>query len=357
MLRRKLLIFLGPMVLLLLLTVMAALWLLQGVLEDMRHVKESAWVLVEDIDDLSVTAHRVQLHLYELQSNRSRRLDDLIDDVERSRRLVDRLGASYLGKEAEYRQAHARIVAGFPEFTRHVGALATAQDSQLARQHNEAALKAIVAIREDTLPLGRVIHAHAQAEQEALLSWFRWLVLGMGLVFLLVINVAVIVLLRTAALVLRPVDRLLAATRELSAGHYDYRVTLDQKDEFDHLAQAYNSLAEQLQTDEKQRMEMLGQVSLTMNHEINNAVSIIEMQLCLMSRQQGPTAQTQKCLHEIHQSLSRMTRTVQALKNVRRIVLTDYIAGVKMLDLEQSTQDEPPAAEQATLVAQDCRPE
>lgn len=346
MLRRKLLMFMGPVVLLLLGTAMAAVWLLQGVLEDMKHVKDSAWVLVEDINELSVTSQAVQLHLYELQSNRSRRLDNLIDDVEKARRLVDRLGESFLRDDAEYGQAYDRIVAAFPEFARHVGALATAEDSNLAREHNEAALKTLVVIRANMLPLGRVIHTHAQVEQEALLSWFRWLVLGIGLVFLLVINVAVIVLLRTASLVLRPVDKLLAATRELSAGRYDYRVSVDQNDEFAQLAGAYNSLAEQLQTDEKQRMEMLGHVSLTMNHEINNAVSIIEMQLRLMSRQQGPTAQTQKCLHEIHESLDRMTRAVQALKNVRRIVLTDYIAGVKMLDLEQSSREESPAAEQ-----------
>jgi pyruvate-formate lyase-activating enzyme len=62
--------------------------------------------------------------------------------------------------------------------------------------------------------------------------------------------------------------------------------------------------------------------------------------------------QTQKYLREIHESLSRMTRTVQALKNVRRIVLTDYVAGVKMLDLEQSAKEEPADVEQAVAIGQ-----
>ncbi len=35
-----------------------------------------------------------------------------------------------------------------------------------------------------------------------------------------------------------------------------------------------------------------------------------------------------------------MTRTVESLKHVRRIVLTDYAAGVKMLDLARSTEEE-----------------
>jgi hypothetical protein len=34
-----------------------------------------------------------------------------------------------------------------------------------------------------------------------------------------------------------------------------------------------------------------------------------------------------------------MTESVQMLKNVRRIVLTDYMSGVKMLDLRKSAEE------------------
>ena len=46
-----------------------------------------------------------------------------------------------------------------------------------------------------------------------------------------------------------------------------------------------------------------------------------------------------------------MTHTVQALKSVRRIVLTDYLPGVKMLDLERSQ------ASDADKDAEPARPE
>jgi hypothetical protein len=36
-----------------------------------------------------------------------------------------------------------------------------------------------------------------------------------------------------------------------------------------------------------------------------------------------------------------MTHTVEALKRVRRIVLTDYVEGVKMLDLQRSVEEDP----------------
>jgi hypothetical protein len=39
-----------------------------------------------------------------------------------------------------------------------------------------------------------------------------------------------------------------------------------------------------------------------------------------------------------------MARTVESLKRVRRIILTDYVTGVKMVDLEQSLQEGPRVA-------------
>jgi nitrogen fixation/metabolism regulation signal transduction histidine kinase len=177
---------------------------------------------------------------------------------------------------------------------------------------------------------------------EQLLARFRWVVLGLSIVFLVVINVAVIVLLRLGKLVVRPVDQLIDATKHLAAEQFGYRVTLDQKDEFDDLAKAYNALAEQLQSNERRRLETLSQVALTMNHELNNALAIIELQLTRLQRQAGATPALENCLGEIHQSLQRVTNTVHSLAKIRRIVLTDYVPGTKMLDLERSVEDEQP---------------
>ena len=48
--------------------------------------------------------------------------------------------------------------------------------------------------------------------------------------------------------------------------------------------------------------------------------------------------------------LADMAQTVESVKHIKRIVLTDYIAGVKMLDLHRSTQAESGQA-QAGLAA------
>src|SRR5688572_3992588 len=44
----------------------------------------------------------------------------------------------------------------------------------------------------------------------------RWIVLGLGIAFLGVVNVSVLVLVRAAGTILRPVDALVDATRELA---------------------------------------------------------------------------------------------------------------------------------------------
>jgi signal transduction histidine kinase len=80
----------------------------------------------------------------------------------------------------------------------------------------------------------------------------------------------------------------------------------------------------------------MGQVARTLNHELNNAMGTIELQLQLLSRKTGGAVAVEQYARQIREGLARMSATVEALKHVRRIVLTDYVSGVKMLDLEQS---------------------
>ena len=342
MLRRKLLLTLGSLVLLLVVVTALAVWMLQQVLHDLDHVQNHAAVLVEDVGKLGQTVTEVEVELYELELGKGRHLDSLIEGVERLRSLVDRLGEHYVIQGGPNRPRYDRIQALLPQFESHVGSLATTRDKGLAEYHTREALKVSVAVRREALVLGEAAHAHAKVESDSLVSRFRWLVLGLSIAFLLVIDVAVLVLWRTAAMILRPVDRLIVATRELAEEHFDHRVALDRKDEFDQLGRAYNSLAEQLQARETHKVEVLAQVSRTLNHELNNAIAIIELQLTLLQENADGREGTEKCLRQIHENLERMTRTVQSLKHIRRIVLTEYPGGQKMLDLERSLETEPP---------------
>ena len=180
--------------------------------------------------------------------------------------------------------------------------------------------------------------AHDRATHVALAGRLTWVVLGLSLAFLILVNASVLLLLRAAGMILSPVDRLVAASRQLAAERFEHRVPLDRDDEFDLLASAYNDLAQRLQANERKRLETLGMVALTLNHELNNAMGMIQLQLQLVARRCGQRAPVEQSLRHIADGLARMSRTVESLKHIKRIVLTDYVEGTKMLDLEKSTQ-------------------
>jgi nitrate/nitrite-specific signal transduction histidine kinase len=337
MLRRKLLTILGLVVLLLAVMTAATMWMLHRLEDDMQHVVRHATELANRVARLGQTITEVELRLHELETGSARHLDALIEGVEALNRLVDEIGEHYLVRQ-EGAVRYARLRDLLPGFQRHVGALATTRDPDLADFHMGKARDLSVMLRQEAVALGTVAQRHAAVERDNLVSRFRWILLGLAVVFLLVINVAVLMLWRAASIVLQPVERLVEASRELARGRFDHRVAMNQDDEFDELGAAYNRLAEQLQAHEQRRMEMLVHVARAMNHELNNSLSIIELQLNLLEKGAGDPQRTERCLRQIRASLTRMTEVVQSLKRVRRFVLTDYADGEKMLDLQRSTQ-------------------
>jgi signal transduction histidine kinase len=344
MLRRKLLLTLGSLVLVLVAATLVALWLLVGIQGEMKHVETHAASLVRDVGELNQSITAIEIELYELELGRERRLDPLIEGIETLRTVVGRLEKHYAVQRPETGANYGRIQAALPEFERHVSTLATTRDRELAQYHTRQALELAMELRHQSLELGEIARTHAQEESAAMLRHFRWLMIGLLLLFLIVIDVAVMAFWRMATMILHPVDRLIEASRQLADEHFDHRVALGGKDEFDELAKAHNHLASRLQAQEARKVEVLSQVARTLNHELNNACAIIELQLTMLQGNFEGTARSENCLRQIRENLNRMTRTVQALKNVHQIVLTDYTNGEKMLDLERSVQPKGPPA-------------
>lgn len=228
---------------------------------------------------------------------------------------------------------------------RQVGSLATAQDPVLARKYNIEALSTAMAMRENVRRIDRLAGAHVRREQSELTRHFRWLVVGIALGCLVVINVSIVVLLRAGHMVLAPLTELVKTTRKLTDGQSDDRPGPAGEDEFTQLAEAYRSLGRQLETQEQRRMETLRQAGVTLNHELNTAMEAIGLQLELMKRRTPGSGNLESSLQNIRNSLARMAQTVDSLKHIQRIVVTDYLAGIKMLDLRRSTQGPPDEAE------------
>lgn len=343
MLRHKLLVILFSLTALLMVLAVAALWSLQQLFVDLDHAHNKAGVAVNQVNELSTALSSIELELYGLQTGRLSHLDNLIEAADTMRKLTGALDTLYLLDEPVMRQAYEQLVQLLDNFEAHVGVLATAQDKELSLRYNLAALDNAAQMRQRMLLISRYVQAHAQQEQTALTGRFRWLVVAMALGFLIVINGSILLMLRAAGMVLRPVSRLVQASRELAKENFAHRVTVGQHDEFDELAHAYNRLAEQLQENERRRVQTLKQMALTLNHELNNAISTIELQLTLLRRRSGPDTALEKNLRQIHDSLSRMTTVIGSLKQLRRVVLTDYVDGVKMLDLRESIREDGPA--------------
>lgn len=344
MLRHKLLVILFSLTALLMVLAVTALWSLQRVFVDLDHLHNQAAVAVNQVNELSTTLSDIEIELYALQTGRQRHLDGLIDAVQTMRRLSDLIGTHYILDELDIRQDYENLVGRIDGFETRVSVLATAQDRELALSHNLAALDAASQMHRSLLRIARHVQAHVQTEQAALTGRFRWLVVSIAIGFLIVINGSILLMMRAAGMVLRPVARLVQASRELAHENFAHRVTVGQQDEFDELARAYNRLAEKLQENEQRRVQTLKQMALSLNHELNNAIATIELQLTLLRRRSGPDRALEKNLGQIHDNLQRMAQVIGSLKHLRRVVLTDYVDGVKMLDLRESIREDGPAA-------------
>lgn len=176
----------------------------------------------------------------------------------------------------------------------------------------------------------------ASGDTAAAILKFRTAGVVVGVVFLVLLNASIVIVLRSATMVLTPVDTLVDASRRLAREEFDHRIALDTDDEFGELARAYNGMAQQLQSQERRRIDTLRQVARTLSHELNNAMAVIELQLTMMDRCRGDAETRAAALHQCRDMLTRMHGTIEALGRVRRIVLTDYVSGVKMLDLQRS---------------------
>ena len=343
MLRRRLLLNFGPLVLMLLAVAVAATVMLQQSLTRLDHIDTAGWAAVERVANLTSISGHIEADVHELaapvggSSSVSAVMDDLHSTLAELGRLVEAPSPCCEGALEPLCQAVRRTVPGLISSAQRVR---TAPTSAARQQAAGEMFAGVAALRNRISELSTAVRENVKGEQAAVLRSFRRTVIGLTVVFVILINAAVVLLLWTGGLVVRPVERLVAATRELGEGHFDHRVTLPHAstgaDEFGELADAVNGLAGRLEAGEKRQMETLSQVALAMSHELNNAISIIELQMKLLTRRTAGSPELERCLTQIHGSLRRVTEAVRGLQNVRRIVLTDYLPGMKMLDLVRS---------------------
>lgn len=327
MLRRKLLIRIGLLVACFVAGAVVAITLLQNAFAEIDRLNRDAIVLVDGV-------HTASDCLADIEDAR----DAGPASPESTRAIEIKLSDALtsIGGHAAAKIAGSPQAEAFERVRTLLGTFVNPEGKSEAEiRENHTAIRA--AMRD----LTRTMRAHLASEQARFGQGFRWLVLGLTLAALVMVNVAVFVLIRTAQVVLKPVSELVHGSRELAAERFEHRVNVDQQDEFGELARAYNLLAAQLQANEERKAETLRQLAVTLNHDLNNAMATIEMQLSLLDRQSGSNSNLARYFREIQSTLGRMSKTVASLKHIRRVVLTDYVDGQKMIDLERSVVPPP----------------
>lgn len=327
MLRRRLLSRVGILICAFVIGAIVAVSMLQGVLADIDAANSDAFVLIDGVQNATSDAIAIERTAASapVTPQMLASISALTQDLDATlQRLGEHPAASNPDSEAGRALASART-------------LTAAVSAKLPDAAMSASLHAALS------ELSKHLRGHVAQKQRDVGEYFRRMVLGLTVAAMVIMNVSVLVLLYTAQMVLRPVGQLVEGSRLLAAEQFGHRVKVDEQDEFGELAHAYNYLASQLQASEEHKAEALRQLAVTLNHGLNNAMSIIELQLGLLDRQSGGNPAQAAHLREIRTSLGRMTDIVASLKQIRRVVLTDYMPGQKMVDLERSVGLEPPA--------------
>lgn len=337
MLRRRLLARIGLLICAFVVGAVGAIWFLQDVLADIDHSNAEAARLIDGIQSVGTS-------LMQIETARTPGQEAAIAAaVARLHEDMARLAEHPITQEpgGEAAKAYRKLADMLPGF---IDLATGASPSAFPSEFLERSMQLSAAAQD----LGGIFRAYVAAEQRSVGRYFRAMVFVLTIGALIMVNVAIFVLVRTANMVLKPVGALVEGSRELAAEHFKHRVLVEQKDEFGELARAYNRLAEQLEANEERKTETLRQLAVTLNHGLNNAMSIIELQLGLLDRESGGNPTLGKHLREIRGCLSRMSGIVSSLKHIRRVVLTDYAPGLKMIDLERSVGAE--AGEEARVL-------
>jgi signal transduction histidine kinase len=161
------------------------------------------------------------------------------------------------------------------------------------------------------------------------------LLIGAGAALLVALPVSLLV----AQQIVRPLRRVLAATRRIAAGHYAERVPLEEAiadDELGDLATSFNEMAGALEQTEHRRLALVGDVA----HELRTPIASLEGYLeGLLDGVVQPTPQLWTRLHDEAGRLRRLVDDLQELSRAEARQLTLVVRPVPPGDIVQAALD------------------
>ncbi len=151
--------------------------------------------------------------------------------------------------------------------------------------------------------------------------------------------VAVLASLFISDRITRPVRQMAVATRRIAAGHYSERVPADggnSDDELDQLATSFNDMASSLETTERRRVELIGDVA----HELSTPISTLKGYLeGLLDGVVEPSVETWASLHDEADRLQRLVADLQELSRAEARQLSLKLEPVDLMATTSATLD------------------
>jgi signal transduction histidine kinase len=126
----------------------------------------------------------------------------------------------------------------------------------------------------------------------------------------------------------------------------DWRVTLPIYIAYGSIAISVGWLSEQLhwfyeKAIEGERIAVVSQVAITIRHEVNNALAAIMAEAQLLQQQGQLTPDQASALRHILDMSRRVRDSMDRLSTLTRAPTTEYVPGVKMIDLDKLKEEEP----------------
>ena len=126
----------------------------------------------------------------------------------------------------------------------------------------------------------------------------------------------------------------------------DWRVTLPIYIAYGAIAISVGWLSEQLhwfyeRAIEGERVATVSQVAITIRHEVNNALAAIMAEAQLLQQEGGLTPDQESGLRHVLDMSRRVRDSMDRLSTVTRIQTTEYVPGVRMIDLNKLKEEGP----------------
>ncbi len=176
-------------------------------------------------------------------------------------------------------------------------------------------------------PMGQ---AMADATQAAFLDAMRQALLAATVI---AVGTATVVSFAVAARIVRPVTRLVRASRRIAGGHYAERVESDEPGELAELAASFNEMAGSLEATERRRLQLVGDVA----HELRTPLSTLDGYL--EGLEDGVIAPSAQTWHLLRAETARLTRMVNDLSELWRAEAHELPLQIEAVDASEVARE------------------